>query len=223
MRVPVATGSRPDAWAIGAGGAMQKAARGRLFLRTGRTDYLVPLAAEAAGVAAAAAAAEAAASAAGAADGALAAASAAGAGAGAGAAAGAGAGAGAGSSFLPQAARAAAAIRVAKTSDFFISRFLLWDEAIFGNCQFGGMAGVDPNAGIRAPAVQHGIIGPKGLPPGKPLRDCPYGIPLTAQECWMETTANSAAAIPAGPRAASGGVPARCRNGHCSARGPAVA
>jgi len=30
---------------------------------------------------------------------------------------------------LPQAARAAAAIRVAKTSDFFISRFLLWDEA----------------------------------------------------------------------------------------------
>jgi hypothetical protein len=44
-----------------------------------------------------------------------------GAGAGAGAAAGAGAGAGAGSSFLPQAARAAAATRVARTSDFFIS------------------------------------------------------------------------------------------------------
>jgi hypothetical protein len=37
---------------------------------------------------------------------------------------GAGAGAGAGSSFLPQAARAAAAIRVASTSDFFISGFL---------------------------------------------------------------------------------------------------
>jgi hypothetical protein len=50
-----------------------------------------------------------------------AAAEAAGAGAGAGAAAGAGAGAGAGSSFLPQADRAAAAIRVARTSDFFIS------------------------------------------------------------------------------------------------------
>jgi hypothetical protein len=48
---------------------------------------------------------------------------AAGAGAGAGAAAGAGAGAGAGSSFLPQAVRAAAAIRVARTSEFFISRF----------------------------------------------------------------------------------------------------
>ena len=47
--------------------------------------------------------------------------SAAGAGAGAGSAAGAGAGAGAGSSFLPQAARAAAATRVARTSDFFIS------------------------------------------------------------------------------------------------------
>jgi hypothetical protein len=45
----------------------------------------------------------------------------AGAGAGAGAGAAAGAGAGAGSSFLPQAARAAAATRVARTSDFFIS------------------------------------------------------------------------------------------------------
>lgn len=81
----------------------------------------------------------------------------------------------------------------------------------------------DSNAGIRAPAVQLGIIGPKALPPGKPLRDCPYGIPLTAQECWTETTASSAAAIPAGPRAASGGVPARCRNSHCSGRGPAAA
>jgi hypothetical protein len=46
-------------------------------------------------------------------------------GAGAGAAAGAGAGAGAGSSFLPQAASAAAAIKVASKSDFFISDFLL--------------------------------------------------------------------------------------------------
>jgi hypothetical protein len=55
-------------------------------------------------------------------------AAAAGAGAGAGAAAGAGAGAGAGSSFLPQAASAAAAIRVARTSDFFISEFLLWEK-----------------------------------------------------------------------------------------------
>ena len=63
-----------------------------------------------------------------AAEAAPAAASAAGAAAGAGAGAGtttAGAGAGAGSSFLPQAARAAAAIRVANTSDFFISGFLL--------------------------------------------------------------------------------------------------
>jgi hypothetical protein len=49
------------------------------------------------------------------------------AGAGAGAAAGAGAGAGAGSSFLPQADRAAAATRVARTSDFFISGSL-WEE-----------------------------------------------------------------------------------------------
>ena len=38
----------------------------------------------------------------------------------AGAAAGAGAGAGAGSSFLPQAAKAAAAITAAKTNDLFI-------------------------------------------------------------------------------------------------------
>jgi hypothetical protein len=59
------------------------------------------------------------------------------AGAGAGAAAGAGAGAGAASSFLPQATSAAAAIRVARTSDFFISRFLLWDENNFRNCHFG--------------------------------------------------------------------------------------
>jgi hypothetical protein len=54
------------------------------------------------------------------------------AGAGAGAAAGAGAGAGAGSSFLPQAARAAAATRVARTSDFFISGFLDGRKTIAG-------------------------------------------------------------------------------------------
>lgn len=57
--------------------------------------------------------------------------------AGATAAAGAGAGAGAGSSFLPQAARAAAAIRVASTSDFFISSFLNGrgrEKTISGKC-----------------------------------------------------------------------------------------
>ena len=48
-----------------------------------------------------------------------------GAGAGAGASTGAGAGAGAGSSFLPQAARAAAAIREAMTRVLFISVFLV--------------------------------------------------------------------------------------------------
>jgi hypothetical protein len=46
----------------------------------------------------------------------------------AGAAAGAGAGAGAGSSFLPQAARAAAAKMVANRSDFVMSIFLKWDK-----------------------------------------------------------------------------------------------
>ena len=47
------------------------------------------------------------------------------AGAGAGAGAATGAGAAAGSSFLPQAARAAAAIRAARTTEFFISNFLV--------------------------------------------------------------------------------------------------
>jgi hypothetical protein len=50
------------------------------------------------------------------------------------AAAGAGAGAGAGSSFLPQAARAAAAIMVANRSDFVMSIFLKWDKTISRNC-----------------------------------------------------------------------------------------
>ena len=50
--------------------------------------------------------------------------------AGAGATAGAGAGAGAGSSFLPQAARAAAAIRAARTTEFFISNFLVGQTKI---------------------------------------------------------------------------------------------
>ena len=58
--------------------------------------------------------------------------------AGAGATAGAGAGAGAGSSFLPQAAKAAAAIKAAKTIDLFISSILfvtgVWRDK--GNKQF---------------------------------------------------------------------------------------
>ena len=106
-----------------------------------RRGYLITnyLASEAAPVAAAAAvsAAALAASAAGAAAseaagaaseaaGAAGAASAAGAGAGAAA----GAGAGAGSSFLPQAARAAAAIRAARTTEFFISNFLVGQTKI---------------------------------------------------------------------------------------------
>ena len=83
-------------------------------------------AAEAAAAAAGAAAAAAPDAAATAPEAAAAAASAAGAaaGAGAGAAAGAGAGAGADSSFLPQAARAAAAIRADRTSVLFMMNFL---------------------------------------------------------------------------------------------------
>src|SRR5450830_1596816 len=88
-------------------------------------NYFLAAASSAAFLAASAAASAAGAAGAAAAAAAGAAGAAAGASAGAGAAAGAGAGAGAGSSFLPQAARAAAAIRVAKTSDFFISSFLV--------------------------------------------------------------------------------------------------
>jgi len=59
-------------------------------------------------------------------------------GAGAGATTGAGAGAGA-SSFLPQAARAKAATKVAKTRDLFISLSLkLKKKTISGNCQKSG-------------------------------------------------------------------------------------
>src|SRR5512132_4144819 len=117
---------------------MKKAARRRLS-RHAWTNYLGALPAEPAGaavddvpaaVAALAADAEAAPAAAEAAPAAAEAAPAAASaeGVGAGAAAGAGAGAGAGSSFLPQAASAAAAIKVASKSDFFISSFLLSDR-----------------------------------------------------------------------------------------------
>ena len=85
------------------------------------------LAASAAGAAASEAAGAAASEAAGAASEA---AGAAGAASGAGAGAAAGAGAGAGSSFLPQAARAAAAIRAARTTEFFISNFLVGQTKI---------------------------------------------------------------------------------------------
>jgi hypothetical protein len=116
----------------GFGGIAQQCA----LLRSMRWPYFVPEAAlEAAAAApeAAAAASEAAPAAAEAAP-AEASAEGAGAGAGAGAAAGAGAGAGAGSSFLPQAARAAAAISVARTSDFFISGFLLRGGTTIPEC-----------------------------------------------------------------------------------------
>jgi multidrug resistance efflux pump len=118
---------------------MQKAARGRPLL-SGTPAIYFEAALEAAVAALEAAAAELAAS--DALEAALEAASAAAeaAGAGAGAAAGAGAGAGAGSSFLPQADRAAAATRVARTSDFFISGFLIGDVQevyeIYGEKQF---------------------------------------------------------------------------------------
>lgn len=81
----------------------------------------VAAAAAASAAAPAAAGAEAAASAGAAEASAAGAAAGAGAGSAAGAGAATGAGAGAGSSFLPQAARAAAAIRAARTTEFFIS------------------------------------------------------------------------------------------------------
>ena len=98
------------------------------------TNYLAseaaPVAAAAAVSAAALAASAAGAAASEAAGAASEAAGAAGAASGAGAGAAAGAGAGAGSSFLPQAARAAAAIRAARTTEFFISNFLVGQTKI---------------------------------------------------------------------------------------------
>jgi hypothetical protein len=110
------------------------------FVRNRKSDYLAPEAAEAAGAAALAApaAAEAApadASAAGAEAGAAAGADAAG-------AAGFAAGTGAGSCLL-QAPRTTAAIRVAKTSDFFISGFLLWIQNNFRKLSKAAVTGRD--------------------------------------------------------------------------------
>lgn len=110
--------------------------RCNLSLRKGYliTNYLAseaaPVAAAAAVSAAALAASAAGAAASEAAGAASEAAGAAGAASGAGAGAAAGAGAGAGSSFLPQAARAAAAIRAARTTEFFISNFLVGQTKI---------------------------------------------------------------------------------------------
>lgn len=110
--------------------------RCNLSLRRGYfiTNYLAseaaPVAAAAAVSAAALAASAAGAAASEAAGAASEAAGAAGAASGAGAGAAAGAGAGAGSSFLPQAARAAAAIRAARTTEFFISNFLVGQTKI---------------------------------------------------------------------------------------------
>ena len=110
--------------------------RCNLSLRKGYliTNYLAseaaPVAAAAAVSAAALAASAAGAAASEAAGAASEAAGAAGTASAAGAGATAGAGAGAGSSFLPQAARAAAAIRAARTTEFFISNFLVGQTKI---------------------------------------------------------------------------------------------
>ena len=110
--------------------------RCNLSLRKGYliTNYLAseaaPVAAAAAVSAAALAASAAGAAASEAAGAASEAAGAAGAASAAGAGAAAGSGAGAGSSFLPQAARAAAAIRAARTTEFFISNFLVGQTKI---------------------------------------------------------------------------------------------
>lgn len=110
--------------------------RCNLSLRKGYliTNYLAseaaPVAAAAAVSAAALAASAAGAAASEAAGAASEAAGAAGAASAAGAGAAAGAGTGAGSSFLPQAARAAAAIRAARTTEFFISNFLVGQTKI---------------------------------------------------------------------------------------------
>jgi predicted lipid-binding transport protein (Tim44 family) len=132
---------------------MQKAARRRLLLTGRKPDYFAAEAEAEAAVAeaeAAVAEAEAALAAPAAAAAAAPASEAAAAGAGAGAAAGAGAGAGAGSSFLPQAASAAAAIRVASTSDFFISEFLCGRKKQFPEIvRAAGMAALTEQQGLE--------------------------------------------------------------------------
>ena len=130
----------------------QRKSRPEAASSQGRKAYLVALAAEDAAAAAEPAAAEAEPAAA---EAAPAAASAAGAGAGAGAGVtttGAGAGAGAGSSFLPQAARAAAATRAARTIDLFISGFLQGDgRQVSGKCP-GGFCTASDRVEKRFPA-----------------------------------------------------------------------
>jgi pyruvate/2-oxoglutarate dehydrogenase complex dihydrolipoamide acyltransferase (E2) component len=152
MARAAAAGSRPDK---DLATPMRKAARGRLLLASARAYLEAEAAPEAAAAAseAAPAAAEAEPAAAEAAE------SAAGAAAGAGAGAAAGAGAGAGSSFLPQAARAAAAISVARTSDFFISGFLLgMGQAISGNLSRRSPCRERPSGKARARPPQPNII-----------------------------------------------------------------
>ena len=182
------------------------------FLRIGlKPDYLVAEAAAAAPEAAIAAPEAALAAPAAAAAAAPASeAAAAGAGAGAGAAAGAGAGAGAGSSFLPQAARAAAAIRVARTSDFFISEFLLWEKkTISGNCQSRRDGRVDRATRTRALAVQPEIICRKKQ--GRKPSVTASAQPLTGPRCGRQTRVNFSPATRAGFPASRPCVRVRCR------------
>ena len=130
------------------------------FLANRLNDYLAALA----GAEAAAAGAEAAAAAAGA-EASAAGAEAAGAGA-----ATAGTGAGAGTSFLPQAARAAAAITVANKSDLFIFRFPIFFGGVNNFRKLSGV--VRPKTGRQGDSSTYrpvSIICWKNFMPEKPL------------------------------------------------------
>jgi hypothetical protein len=145
----------------------------------------------------------------------------AGAGAGAGAAAGAGAGAGAGSSFLPQAANAAAAIRVANKSDFFISNFLLSgterEKTFFENA-------MPPDGCVdRAAKGRCSRCSARNYRPITPAPATAGNSVLTAQACSKGTKANFSPATRSGPRATPGGARVRFRKCRCSARDPGAA
>ena len=127
---------------------------------------------------------------------AAAAASAAGAGAGAGTgtttAAGAGAGAGGGASVLLQAASATAAINVARTSEFFISGFLLWEreKTISGNCQCRQNGRLTDQQGLELLLFSLKLYAEKIHPdnPGGERR-------ATGPVCWKGKRANSSVTI----------------------------
>jgi len=123
------------------------------------------------------------------------------AGAGAGAATGAGAGAGAGSSFLPQAASATEATNVARTSDFFISGFLLIGEerrTTSGNCQRPPAAAFTEKQGLELLLLSPRLYGGNSLAQVTTKRLKPPDLPLAPQSPSV-TAGNDGELLPSHP------------------------